>query len=48
MRLQRPTQLHRRAMTPEQLNDTLDAMAAAAGDNADLLPGLIEVNSDEW
>lgn len=35
-------------MTPEQLNDALDAMTAAAGDNIDLLPGLIEVNSDEW
>jgi hypothetical protein len=35
-------------MTPEQLNDALDAMTAAAGDNIDLLPGLIEVNSNEW
>ncbi|WP_341021512.1 hypothetical protein [Brevundimonas diminuta] len=35
-------------MTPDQLNDALDAMTAAAGDNIDLLPGLIEVNSEEW
>ena len=35
-------------MTPEQLTTALDAMTAAAGDNIDLLPGLIEVNSDEW
>jgi len=35
-------------MTPEQLTAALDAMTAAAGDNIDLLPGLIEVNSDEW
>lgn len=42
------TQLHRRAMTPEQLNDTLDAMAAAAGDDPNLLPGLITVETDHW
>jgi len=30
-------------MTPEQLNDALDAMAAAAGDDASILPGLITV-----
>lgn len=35
-------------MTPDQLNDALDAMTAAAGDNINLLPGLIEVNSEEW
>ncbi|GEM_PF-5158284 len=28
----RTTQLNRCAMTPDQLNDTLDAMAAAAAD----------------
>lgn len=32
-------------MTPDQLNDALDAMAAAAGDDANLLPGLITVES---
>ncbi len=35
-------------MTLDQLNDTLDAMAAAAGEDPNLLPGLIEVNSTEW
>jgi len=35
-------------MTPDELNAALDAMTAAAGDDADLLPGLIEVNSTEW
>ncbi|MEN5112854.1 hypothetical protein ABE453_02445 [Brevundimonas diminuta] len=35
-------------MTPDQLTAALDAMFAAAGDNTDLLPGLIEVNSTEW
>lgn len=35
-------------MTPEQLTAALDAMAAAAGDTTDLLPGLIEVNDTEW
>lgn len=35
-------------MTPEQLTAALDAMVAAAGDNTDLLPGLIEVDSTEW
>jgi len=35
-------------MTPEQLNDALDAMAAAAGDNPDLMPGLITVESGHW
>lgn len=35
-------------MTPEQLTTALDAMMASAGDDADLLPGLIEINSDEW
>lgn len=44
----RTTQLHRRAMTPDELNDALDAMAAAAGGNPDLMPGLITVESGHW
>lgn len=35
-------------MTPDELTDTLDAMTRAAGDDADKMPGLIEVNSSEW
>ncbi len=35
-------------MTPDELNATLDAMAAAAGDDPNSLPGLIEINSAEW
>jgi len=35
-------------MTPEQLTAALDALITAAGNNTDLLPGLIEVNSTEW
>lgn len=35
-------------MTPDELTAAVDAMAAAAGDNPDLLPGLIEVNSADW
>lgn len=35
-------------MTPDELNATLDAMAAAAGDNPDLMPGLITVETDHW
>lgn len=35
-------------MTPNELDAALDAMAAAAGDNPDLLPGLITVESDHW
>ena len=35
-------------MTPDQLNDALDAMAAAAGDDTDQLPGLITVETDHW
>ncbi len=35
-------------MTPDQLTTTLDAMAAAAGDDPNRLPGLIEINSAEW
>lgn len=48
MRLQRPTQLHRCTMTPDQLNDALDALAAAAGGNPDLMPGLTTVESGHW
>lgn len=35
-------------MTPDELNDALDAMAAAAGGNPDLMPGLITVASGHW
>ncbi len=35
-------------MTPDELNDALDAMAAAAGGNPDLMPGLIPVESGHW
>jgi hypothetical protein len=35
-------------MTPDQLTTALDAMAAAAGDDPNRLPGLIEINSAEW
>ncbi len=35
-------------MTPDQLTTALDAMAAAAGDDQNILPGLIEINSTEW
>jgi len=35
-------------MTPDQLNDTLDTVAAAAGGNPDLMPGLITVESGHW
>nr|WP_303683301.1 hypothetical protein [Brevundimonas naejangsanensis] len=35
-------------MTPDELNDALDAMAAAAGGNPDLMPGLITVESGHW
>ena len=35
-------------MTPDELTAAVDAMAAAAGDNPDLLPGLIEANSTDW
>ncbi|MEN5229104.1 hypothetical protein [Brevundimonas naejangsanensis] len=35
-------------MTPDQLNDALDAMAAIAGDDPDLTPGLITVESGHW
>jgi len=35
-------------MTPDQLNDALDAMEAAAGDDQDKRSGLIEVATDRW
>lgn len=35
-------------MTPDQLTAALDAMMASAGEDPDLQPGLIEINSDEW
>lgn len=35
-------------MTPNELDDVLDAMAAAAGENPDLGPGLITVESSHW
>ncbi|MFC5373994.1 hypothetical protein ACFPIF_15630 [Brevundimonas faecalis] len=35
-------------MTPDELTVALDAMAAAAGDDPDQLPGLIEINDAEW
>ena len=35
-------------MTPDELDDALDAMAAAAGDDANLMPGLITVESGHW
>ncbi|WP_292085291.1 MULTISPECIES: hypothetical protein [unclassified Brevundimonas] len=35
-------------MTPDELNDTLDAMAKAAGDDAGKLPGLITVETSHW
>lgn len=35
-------------MTPDQLNHALDAMAAAAGDDPNLAPGLITVETHHW
>ena len=35
-------------MTPDELNDRLDAMALEAEDNADLMLGLITVQADHW
>lgn len=35
-------------MTPDDLNDTLDAMLAAAAGDADKAPGLIEIQTDDW
>lgn len=34
-------------MTPDELNDTLDSMQAAAGEDS-LKPGLITVQTDDW
>lgn len=35
-------------MTPDELNNALDTMQAAAGEDADKGPGLIEVQTDDW
>ena len=35
-------------MTLEELDAALDAMLQAAGDNPDLAPGLITVQTDDW
>lgn len=35
-------------MTPDEVNDALDAMQAAAGEDAERRPGLIEIQSDAW
>lgn len=35
-------------MTPDELNDQMDAMITAAGDDPARLPGLITVQTDEW
>jgi len=35
-------------MTADQLNEALDGLAAAAGGNPDLMPGLITVESGHW
>lgn len=35
-------------MTPDQLTAALDAMQQAAGDEVQLMPGLVAVNSAEW
>lgn len=35
-------------MTPAELDDTLEAMHAAAGDDPSLLPGLVTVESRHW
>jgi len=35
-------------MTPAELTTAIDAMAATAGGDANLLPGLIEANSTDW
>jgi hypothetical protein len=35
-------------MTPDELNDALDAMQAAAGGDAGKRPGLIEIQTDDW
>jgi hypothetical protein len=35
-------------MTPDQLNDRLDAMATEAVGSPDQMPGLITVQADHW
>ncbi|MFC7378289.1 hypothetical protein [Brevundimonas sp. GCM10030266] len=35
-------------MTADELNDRLDAMIAAAGEEPDKLPGLITVRTEDW
>ena len=35
-------------MTPDELNDALDAIQLAAGGEADKMPGLIEIQTDDW
>lgn len=35
-------------MTPDQLNDALDAMATEADGDPDKMPGLITVRTDDW
>jgi len=35
-------------MKPDELATAIDAMIEAAGEDADKLPGLITVNSEEW
>ena len=35
-------------MTPDELNDRLDALALEAAENADLMPGLVTVQADHW
>ena len=35
-------------MTPAELTTAIDAMAATAGGDANLLPGLIEASSTDW
>lgn len=35
-------------MTQGEIDDRIDAMAQAAGESLDLMPGLITINADEW
>lgn len=35
-------------MTPDELNNALDKMQAAAGDDTGKAPGLIEIQVDDW
>lgn len=35
-------------MTPDELNDALDAMQAAAAADDSLKPGLVTVQTDDW